>query len=276
MDLANAEMGEIVLYATLLLGTGALAGFLAGLFGVGGGALIVPVLFEAFGAIGVEDSVRMHLAIGTSIAVIVPTSIRSFIAHRRLGSVDEDLLRSWLFVLPVGVVLAIVVAALIGDGGLRAVFSVLALLFAFRFLFLGRLPPFADDLPAQPGRGAIGLAIGFFSTLIGVGGGIFNNTFMTLFGRSMLRAVATSSGVGILVSLPAVIGYVIAGWGQVDLPFGSLGYVSIAAAAFLVPTTIFMAPIGVRMAHAANRRYLEIGFGAFLLLVAARFAASLT
>lgn len=276
MDLANAETGEIILYAVLLLGTGAFAGFLAGLFGVGGGAVIVPVLYEAFGAIGVDETVRIHLAIGTSIAVIVPTSIRSYIAHKRLGAADEALLRSWIVVLPVGVVAAIIVAGLVGGAGLRGVFAVLALVFALRFLFLRRLPPIADDLPSQPMRGIVGLAIGFFSTLIGVGGGIFNNSFMTAFGRSMIQAVATSAGVGVLISAPAIIGYVIAGWGQDDLPFGSLGYVSVVAAAFLVPTTILMAPIGVRIAHAANRRYLEVGFGVFLLLVSARFIASLT
>jgi len=276
MDLANAETWEIFLYAALLLSTGALAGFLAGLFGVGGGAVIVPVLYEAIGAIGVDETVRMHLAIGTSIAVIVPTSIRSYVAHRQLGAVDEALLRSWTVVLPIGVVAATIVAGLVGGVGLRGVFAALALVFALRFLFLGRLPPLGEDLPLQPTRGLVGLAIGFFSTLMGVGGGIFTNSFMTAYGRSMIQAVATSAGVGVLISVPAFVGYVIAGWGQDVLPFGSLGYVNIAAAAFLVPTTILMAPVGVRIAHTVNRRFLEVGFGVFLLIVAARFIASLT
>ena len=275
MDLTNAEAWEIFLYAGLLLSTGALAGFLAGLFGVGGGAVIVPVLYEAFGAIGVDEIVRMHLAIGTSIAVIVPTSVRSYMAHRQRGAVDEALLRSWIVMLPIGVVAAIIVAGLVGGAGLRGVFAALVLVFAVRFLLLGGLRPFGEDLPPQPMRGLVGLAIGFFSTLMGVGGGIFNNSFMTAFGRSMIQAVATSAGVGVLISIPAFVGYVIAGWGNDNLPFGSLGYVSIAAAALLVPTTILMAPVGVRIAHAMNRRLLEIGFGIFLLIVATRFVASL-
>ena len=275
MDLANASALELIGYAALLLGSGAVAGFLAGLFGIGGGAVIVPVLYEAFGAIGVDDAVRMHLAVGTSIAVILPTSLRSFMAHYRRGAVDIELLRGWVVAVPVGVIIATVVAASISGEGLRLIFAVLAAVFAIRFLFAAQLRPVASDLPGQPARGLVGIAIGFFSTLMGIGGGTFNNAFMTLFGRSMLQAVATSAGVGVLISLPAVVGYVVAGWGDDALPPVSLGYVNFAAAALLVVATIVTAPIGVRVAHTVNRRVLEIGFGVFLLVVAVRFALSL-
>jgi uncharacterized membrane protein YfcA len=248
---------------------------LAGLFGIGGGAVIVPVLYQAFIALGVEETVRMHLAVGSSIAIIVPTSVRSFLAHHRRGAVDTNLLRSWIVAIPAGVVAASLVAAVISGAGLRAIFAVLATLFAVRFLIGGRLGTIAPDLPRQPVKGIVGVAIGFFSTLMGIGGGMLNNTFMTLYGRSMLQAVATSSGVGVLISVPAMIGYVLAGWSNPDLPLASLGFVSLAAVALMIPATILAAPFGVRIAHALDRRYLELGFGAFLLVVALRFAASL-
>lgn len=274
MDLSAASTGELIGYLALLLASGAVAGLLAGLFGIGGGAVLVPVLYQTFIAIGVAEPVQMHLAVGTSIAVIVPTSIRSFLAHRRRGAADTALLRSWIVAVPAGVVLASVVAAVIGSAGLRAVFAVLALVFGLRFLVFTRLRPIASDLPLQPVRGIVGAAIGFFSTLMGVGGGVFNNAFMTLCGRPMLQAVATSAGVGVLISVPALFGYIAAGWGDPDLPPLSLGYVSIAAL-LLIPATILAAPFGVRIAHAIDRRLLEIGFGLFLLVVSLRFALSL-
>ncbi len=275
MDLSSATAGEIIGLVALLLASGIVAGLLAGLFGIGGGAVIVPVLYQAFVTIGVAEPVQMHLAVGTSIAIIVPTSIRSFLAHNRRGATDTGLLRGWIVAVPVGVILASLVAASISGAGLRAIFAVLALLFGLRFLVAARLRPIADDLPGQPARALVGVGIGFLSTLMGIGGGVLNNTFMTLYGRPMLQAVATSAGVGVLISVPALFGYVAAGWGEPDLPPASLGYVSILAAALLIPTTILAAPYGVRIAHAVNRRVLEIGFGLFLIVVAVRFAVSL-
>ena len=119
------------------------------------------------------------------------------------------------------------------------------------------------------------MLIGFLSTLMGIGGGILNNTFMTLYGRTMLQAVATSSGVGVLVSIPAVVGYIVGGWGIAGLPPFSAGYVNLLALVLLIPLAVLTAPLGVRVAHALSRRQLEIGFGIFLLVVAARFIASL-
>ncbi len=275
MDLSGASAGELIGYLALLVASGAVAGLLAGLFGIGGGAVMVPVLYQTFIAIGVAEPVQMHLAIGTSIAVIVPTSIRSYLAHRRREAVDTELLRSWIVAVPAGVILASIVAAVISSAGLRVVFAVLALIFGLRFVFFARLRPIINDLPRQPARGLVGFAIGFLSTLMGVGGGVFNNAFMTLSGRPMLQAVATSAGVGVLISVPALFGYIIAGWGAPDLPPLSLGYVSIAAL-LLIPATIVAAPFGVRIAHAIDRRVLEIGFGIFLLAVSLRFAISLT
>lgn len=275
MDLSVATTAELFGYGALLLASGLVAGVLAGLFGIGGGAVLVPVLYQTFTAIGVEESVRMHLAVGTSIAIIVPTSIRSYLGHRRRNAADNALLRDWLLAVPLGVVAASFAATVISGAGLRGLFAGFALLFAAYFLAGPRVRPLGSKLPRQPLRGLVGVSIGFISTLMGIGGGTLNNTFMTLFGRPMLQAVATSAGIGILISVPALVGYIWAGWGDLDLPPASAGFVNLAAIALMAPASIIAAPLGVRLAHAIHQRYLEIGFGVFLLVVAIRFAVSL-
>ena len=274
MDVAGWQ--EIVGLAALLAVTGLAAGFLAGLFGVGGGAIMVPILYQVFAAFGVDESVRMHLAIGTSIAAILPTSIRSFLAHRSRGAVDTKLLRDWLIPVPLGAVAAALVAAVISGDGLRGAFAVLAALFGIRFITgLGSGRGLGPDIPGQPGRTLLGAGVGFFSTLMGVGGGVFTNTLMSLYRRPMIQAVATSSGVGVLISVPGTIAYIVSGWGNPEVGAFSAGFVNLLAVAMLVPTTVLAAPWGVRAAHALKRRSLEIAFGVFLLVVAVRFAVSL-
>jgi uncharacterized membrane protein YfcA len=266
--------GTLALAAATVV-AGAVSGLLAGLFGVGGGAVIVPVLYQALAFLGVDEAVRMHVSVGTSIGVIVPTSIRSFLAHRQRGAVDMALLRSWLIPVPLGAVIAAIVAASISSAGLRTIFVVLSVVFGLRLIFASQTWQIGVKLPGEPLRGLVGVVIGFLSTLMGIGGGVLNNTFMTVFGRSMHQAVATSSGVGVLVSLPGVVGYVWAGWGNPLLPAFSAGFVNLFALALLIPVSILTAPIGVRLAHRLSRRVLEISFGLFLLAVAARFTLSL-
>lgn len=271
----TASWGELALLVGATLGAGLLAGIMAGLFGVGGGAVLVPILYQIFGLIGVDEAVRMHLSVGTSLAVIVPTSIRSFTAHRKRGAVDEDLLRSWIIPVPLGVIVGSIVAASVGSFGLRAIFAAIATVIGLRMVLLSKPWHIADRIPGNPVRSIVGFFIGLFSTLMGIGGGVLNNTFMTAYGQTLLRAVATSSGVGVLISIPGIFGYIWAGWGAEGLPPLSLGYIQLIGVLLITPVTILVAPIGVRMAHAASKRQLEIGFGIFLLAVAARFAISL-
>lgn len=267
-------IGELIWFVGVLAVASAVAGFLAGLFGIGGGAIIVPVLYQAFTLLDTSDAVRMHMAVGTSLAVIVPTSISSFRAHYHAKAPDMRLLRSWMLAVPLGVVIASIVVADTSSAVLRGVFAIVAVLIGLRMIFNRDSWQFPGDLPGDPIRSLIGLSIGFLSALIGVGGGILVNTFMTSFGRPLHQAVATSSGVGILISIPGVIGFIWAGWGNPDLPIYSTGYVNWVAFLLTIPITLFMAPIGARTAHRLNRRQLETAFGLFLLLVAARFAWS--
>ncbi|PWW04522.1 putative membrane protein YfcA [Hoeflea marina] len=254
---------------------GVIAGVLAGLFGIGGGAILVPVFYQALGLLEVDDAVRMHLSIGTSLAIIVPTSIRSFMAHHKRGAVDMDLLRSWLLPVPAGVVAASLIVAFVSSAALRGIFAVIAILVGLRMLFNRQGWRLGSDLPGNPARAAVGAVIGLLSALMGIGGGVLNNTFMTLFGRPVHQAVATSAGVGALISIPGLIGYVWAGWGVAGLPPFSTGFVNWVAVLLIIPITMMAAPLGVRLAHALDKRQLEVAFGLFMLLVAARFLYSL-
>ncbi|MCJ8148778.1 sulfite exporter TauE/SafE family protein [Shinella sp. H4-D48] len=268
-------IADLVLFALALAAAGVVSGLLAGIFGVGGGAILVPVFYQVFGYLDVPEAVRMHLSVGTSIAIIVPTSIRSFTAHRKRSAVDMDLLKSWIVALPLGAILASIIAAFISSVGLRFVFVGISLLVALRMLFNRETWRIGDTLPGGIARQIAGVVIGTLSGLMGIGGGVLNNTYMTSFGRPIHQAVATSSGVGVLISIPGIFGYIWAGWGVPGLPPGSTGFINWIAVALIVPIALVVTPWGVRLAHAMSKRQLETGFGIFLILVALRFLYSI-
>lgn len=267
--------GEIAVFAIAAAASGIVSGLLAGLFGIGGGAVLVPVFYQFLTALEVDESVRMHLAVGTSLAIIIPTSLRSFTAHKARGVVDLDLLRSFVIPVPVGVVLASLVAAAISSAQLRLIFACIALVVGLRLVFNRERWRLGGTIPGNPWRSLVGVLIGFFSTLMGIGGGVMNNTFMTLYGRPMHQAVATSSGVGVLIAIPGTIGYIWAGWGNPSLPIASTGFVNWIAVALIIPVALVVTPLGVSMAHWLKKRHLEIGFGLFCLFVSMRFFTSL-
>ena len=266
----------LITLALALMGAGAVAGLLAGLFGIGGGAVLVPVLYQFLGILEVDEAVRMHLSVGTSLAVIIPTSIRSYLSHRKRGAVDEDLLKSFLVAIPAGVAIGAILAAFISANGLKGIFAAIAVIVAIKMLFGKESWRLADDLPGTLGRSIAGTLIGFFSSLMGIGGGVMNNTFMTLYGRPIHQAVATSAGVGVLISIPGTIGYIWAGWGKAGLPDFSLGFVNFLAVILIIPITILIAPLGVKIAHSLPKKALSRAFGIFLFIVAARFVLALT
>lgn len=267
--------GEIAVFAAAAAVSGVISGLLAGIFGIGGGAVLVPVFYQFLTALGVDESVRMHLSVGTSLAIIIPTSIRSFTAHKARGVVDMDLLKSFLVPVPAGVVVASLIAASVSSGQLRAIFACIAVLVGLRLVFNRESWVVGREIPGNPWRAIVGFIIGLLSTLMGIGGGVMNNTFMTLYGRPIHQAVATSSGVGVLIAVPGAIGMIWAGWGNPLLPIASTGYVNWIAVALIIPVAIVVTPLGVRISHWLSRRHLEIGFGLFCLFVAARFFVSL-
>jgi uncharacterized membrane protein YfcA len=271
----SATTTELVELVVALIVSGAVTGVLAGLFGIGGGAIIVPVLYEAYTLLGVDDAVRMHVSVGTSMAVIIPTGIRSFRAHYVRGSVDMAVFKSWLLPMPLGVVVASIITAYISGKVLAGVFASIAASISIRMLFGGERWRLGDDLPGEPWRAIAGWVIAFLSTFMGIAGGNLVNAYMTLYGRPMIQAVGTASAVGLIISIPAAIGYIWAGWGVPGLPPFSAGYVNLLGVLALVPISVLAAPFGVKLAHALTRRQLEVGFGLFLAFVSARFFITL-
>lgn len=267
--------GELLVLAGTLLAAGVVTGLLAGLLGIGGGAILVPVLYEVFGALGVDEAVRMHLAVGTSLAVIVPTSLRSFAGHHARGAVDLDLVKSMALPVIAGVGLGAVLARHANQDVLQAIWVAAASLISLK-LILGRQDwQLGDAVPGQPFRALYGGFVGLVSTLMSIGGGIFITALMTLYGQPMQRAVATSSAFGPIIAVPGTLGFVWAGWQAAGLPPGSLGYVSVLGALVISPTSVLAAPVGVRIAHGISRRKLELAFATFLVVVALRFLFSL-
>lgn len=270
------DIATLAAVAALLAAAGAVTGVLAGLFGVGGGAITVPLLYEVFRIVGVDDAVRMPLAVGTSLAIIIPTSIQSARGHHARGAVDLALVRAWALPVLAGVILGAIIAARAAPAVFQAVFVLVAGTNAVKLFFGRESWRLGPAVPQGWGLRAWGFVTGLFSALMGIGGGAISNLILTLYGRPIREAVATSAAVGVLISIPGAIGYVWAGWGQGALPPGSLGFVSLLAFALIVPTTLLTTRIGVRLAHSLPRRRLEVLFAGFLTLVSLRFILSLT
>jgi uncharacterized protein len=283
MTIAGLNASELLELALLLVAVGALSGFLAGVFGIGGGAVLVPVFYECFRLTGVPLDVRMPLCIGTSLAIIIPTSIRSYRAHHARGAVDMEIIRLWWVPVLAGVVLGSVIARVAPERLFKIVFVMVAYSAAARLLLARENWKFGDDLPQGPLMKIYGFFVGLLSTLMGVGGGLFSNLLMTFYGRPIHQAVATSAALAVLISIPGALGYVYAGWPAaahypavlaLQWPF-ALGYVSLIGAVLVMPTSLLTAPLGVRAAHAMSKRTLEIAFGCYLLIVGSRFVISL-
>jgi len=265
------SLADLLLLALALALAGLVTGFLAGLFGIGGGGMLTPVLYEVFGSLGIDESVRMHLAVGTSLVVMVPTTIRSFTAHRARGATDMDFVRRFRVPIFAGVVLGVLVAGYASAPVLKLIWIVSGTLLAAR-LYIGRDDwRLGTDIPKSRWVDAYLAAVGFLSTLMSTGGGALISMLMTLYGRPVLQALSTSSGAGPLIAIPGALGFIWAGWGAANLPPGSLGYVSLLGALIIIPAGVFGAPFGVRLAHGLPRRQLELAFATFLMLIAMRF-----
>jgi uncharacterized protein len=283
MAIAGLDVTELVELALMLVAVGALSGFFAGIFGIGGGAILVPVFYECFRLAGVPLEVRMPLCIGTSLAIIIPTSIRSFRAHHARGAVDLAILKLWWLPIVIGVIAGSVTARYAPERLFKIVFVGVAWSAAARLLLARDNWKFGDELPKGPLMRLYGFVVGLLSTLMGIGGGLFSNLLMTFYGRPIHQAVATSSALAVLISIPGALGYIYAGWPAaarypdvtaLQLPF-AVGYVSLIGAVLVMPTSLLVAPLGVRAAHAMSKRTLEIAFGAYLFIVGSRFVISL-
>jgi uncharacterized membrane protein YfcA len=225
----------------------------------------------------------MPLCIGTSLAIIIPISIRSCLAHYRRGAVDMGVLKAWALPVIIGVILGSVIARYAPEKLFKLVFVGVAYSAALRLVFSREAWKLGDDMPKGPLMKIYGFIVGLLSTLMGIGGGLFSNLVMTFYSRPIHQAVATSAGLAVLISIPGTIGYIYAGWpaaahypevAALQLPF-ALGFVSLIGTLLVMPTSLLTAPLGVRVAHAMSRRALEIAFGCYLFIAGSRFVISL-
>ncbi|HSZ67092.1 MAG TPA: sulfite exporter TauE/SafE family protein [Xanthobacteraceae bacterium] len=274
--LLGVPLSEIAWLALAIVVGGVITGLLAGLFGIGGGAVIVPVLYEVFTVLDVPEAVRMQLCIGTSIAIILPTTVRSYLAHRVKGLVIPQVIRLWAIPAIVGVICGSLIAAFAPPAVFKIAFVLIAGFIAAKFLFAGDRWNLGADLPGTVPMTFYGFGIGLAGSLMGVSGGSLSNIVLTLYGKSIHQAVATSSGLGVPITVVGTIGYILAGvHDRALLPPLSLGFVSLIGVAVMAPVSSLVAPYGARLAHRMSRRTLEVAFSLFLLAVSARFLISL-
>ena len=274
--LLGVPLNELLWLALAIVIAGVITGLLAGLFGIGGGAVIVPGLYEVFRLIGVPEEVRMQLCVGTSIAIIVPTTIRSYLAHREKGLVIPQVIRQWAAPAVLGVVCGAVIAAFAPAAVFKIAFIVIATFIAIKFLFAGDRWNLGDELPGTALMSVYGFGIGLAGSLMGVSGGSLSNIVLTLYGKPIHSAVATSAGLGVPITIVGALGYIAAGLPhEALLPPLSLGFVSLIGLAVMAPLSSLTAPYGARLAHKMSRRALEITFASFLLLISLRFVVSL-
>jgi uncharacterized membrane protein YfcA len=261
---------ELITLGVAMLLTGVVGGILAGMLGVGGGIVIVPMLEFALGMAGVDPSIRMHIAVATSLATIIPTSISSSRAHFKLGAVDVSLARRWAIWIFIGALLGTWVASQVHSRVLSAIFAAVALLMALKMILPLDGKTLTESVPRGPVVIPAPTLIGFISTMMGIGGGSMSVPILTLLGEPIHRAVGTAALFGLLIAIPGTLGFMVTGYAHPMLPYGSIGFVNLIGFALIAPTTVLAAPLGARLAHAMNRRHLTLFFGVFLLIVAVR------
>lgn len=269
MDMPLSEFLTLVFFLLLV---GVFAGVLAGLLGVGGGIVIVGALFYVFTALDYPPETMMHVCVATSLATIVMTSARSLHSHWKRGAVDTAILKGWSPGIVLGAILGVLAADVLKSGTLMILFAAIAFLVAIHMSFGKQEWRLADAPPAGGKRFGISGVVGFLSTMMGIGGGTFGVPLLTLFNVPVHRAVATAAGFGLVIAIPAVIGFVLAGLGEPDRPPFTLGYVNLPAFAIIVPMTVLSAPWGVKLAHSMNPRPLKLLFALFLAITALNMA----
>ncbi len=274
---------QLLVIILSLITAGAFSGLIAGIFGVGGGILTVPVLYELFRFYGIPDSILMPICTATSLAIIAPTSLASFLGHLKHGLVEMRFLKIWVAPIFLGVFLGSLLASRVPADFFKIIYICITAFASFHLLYLKDRMATKSTEPSTLLSAAIGFIVGISSMLMGVGGGLLSSLYLIYYGRTVHQAISTSSGVGMLIAIPGSIGYIIAGWSlpetypTVELiqhPL-ALGYISLAGFVCMVPTSILAAPLGARLAHSLPKNVLEKLFGSFLLIICLRFLYSL-
>ncbi len=255
-----------------MMGTGVFAGILAGLLGVGGGIVIVPVLFFLYQALGISADTAMIVATATSLATIVPTSVSSIMAHNRKGNVDFELLKHWAIFILLGVLAGSYLVTKTDGKWLAMMFGIIATLSALNML-IGKKNAIAQSLPGKGGQSIMATCIGFFSSMVGIGGGTLTVPTLTFCNYPAHRAVGTAAAVGLIISLPAALTMLIVGERPADAPFATFGLVNLLGFACIVPLTVLFAPLGASIANKLNPAMLKKVFALVLIITGVRMLA---
>jgi len=266
----ESNVGDLLSYWPFVLGllaTGVISGIAAGLLGIGGGAIIVPALASALALLGYDSDVVQHVAVGTSLAIIIPTGIASARAHDKRGAVDRRILKLWAPVVVVATFIGGLMAGLYTGDVLRIVFGVVALFIAANIVL-----PFQERLMGHLRDSTLthrisAAVVGYISALMGVGGGSLSVPTIHAFGASMHKAVGTGAAIGVFIALSGTLGFIISGWSVAGRPPLSLGYINIVALVLIGVTAALCAPWGAALAHRLQQRTLKLAFAVFLALV---------
>lgn len=261
-------MNELLILIPILLVSGVVAGLLAGLLGVGGGIVIVPMLYHIFIYVNIDVSIAMPLSIGTSLSTIVVTSIISARSHHKKGGIDWELAKKWIPFTIIGVIIGTFSSKFIDGSNLKLMFGILLFVVSINMIINSfKSLTIAKQLPGKFGQSIFATLIGVFASLLGIGGGTLMVPLLSLFSFPIHRAVSTASLFGLIISIPATIGYLIVGWNIPNLPFGSTGYINWIAFIILIPMTMLFAPLGVKLAYKLNIKQLKLAFAIFLMSV---------
>ncbi|WP_323006955.1 sulfite exporter TauE/SafE family protein [Pseudorhodobacter sp.] len=260
------DIATLLPMIALLMAIGAFAGVIAGLLGVGGGIILVPAFFYTFSHLGYGGPEVMQVCLATSLSTIIVTSARSVMAHNKKGAVEWGVLRGWWPFIGAGAVAGMLVASSLRSTTLQIIFGVLALTAGLYMAFGKSHWRLGQTMPTGPKRAAIGAGVGFFSVLMGIGGGSFGVPTMSLYNIPIHRAVATAAGFGIIIAVPSVIGFLMVP--IANPPPYTLGAVNLPAFALTIAMTVLTAPIGVKLAHTMDPAPLKRIFAVFISLVA--------
>jgi len=269
--LESLDQNQIIFILTVMVASAVVVGFMAGLFGIGGGLIMVPVLFYVFSFVGIERTFVMHLAVGTSFSIIIPNSIISTITHMKFKAVDFSIVKTFGVFVVIGVVLGTIFAVSLKTSSLILFFSIMTMFFAIYFLME------KENINSTPRKINLiyrvigGFLSGFLSAPMGIGGGVFNTPIFKMFGYPISIAIGSSAAIGFLIALIGAIGFAVSGsYFNINVPL-SLGFVNVPAFLIFVPITTFMAKIGAETVHKANKRLIGRLFGIYLFIVACRF-----
>ena len=245
-------------------------GFMAGLFGIGGGLIMVPVLFYIFSFAGIDQAFVMHLAIGTSFSVIIPTSIISTMTHMKFKAVDFNIVKTFGVFVVLGVILGTIFAVSLKTSSLILFFSIMTMLFAIYFLITKeKMNPLMRKVNLIY-KVICGFLSGFLSAPMGIGGGVFNVPIFKMLGYPINVAIGSSAAIGFLISLIGAIGFAVSGsYLNIDVPF-SLGFINIPTFLIFVPITAFMAKIGAKTVHKVDKGVLGKLFGIYLFIISCK------